>query len=136
MTLKHSNLSIHPTRDIPLEKQKEILCVCSNNIVISESTLCTCVLSHFSRVRLCNPTDCSPPGSSVHGILQARILELVAMPSSGDLPNSGIKPVSLISPTLPGRFFTTSITWEAQFYVYCWIKQMSNYVGVIRKHSF
>ena len=29
---------------------------------------------------LCNPTDCSPPGSSVHGILQARILERVAIP--------------------------------------------------------
>ena len=31
---------------------------------------------------LCDPTDCSPPGSSVHGILQARILEWVVMPSS------------------------------------------------------
>ena len=31
---------------------------------------------------LCKPTDCSPPGSSVEGILQARILEWVAMPSS------------------------------------------------------
>ena len=31
---------------------------------------------------LCNPMDCSPPGSSVHGILQARILEWVAVPSS------------------------------------------------------
>ena len=31
---------------------------------------------------LCRPMDCSPPGSSVHGILQARILEWVAMPSS------------------------------------------------------
>ena len=31
---------------------------------------------------LCDPMDCSPPGSSVHGILQARILEWVAMPSS------------------------------------------------------
>ena len=31
---------------------------------------------------LCEPVDCSPPGSSVHGILQARILECVAMPSS------------------------------------------------------
>ena len=31
---------------------------------------------------LCDPMDCSPPGSSVHGILQARILEQVAMPSS------------------------------------------------------
>ena len=31
---------------------------------------------------LCDPVDCSPPGSSVHGILQARTLEWVAMPSS------------------------------------------------------
>ena len=31
---------------------------------------------------LCNRMDCNPPGSSVHGILQARILEWVAMPSS------------------------------------------------------
>ena len=35
---------------------------------------------------------CSPPGSSVHGILQAWILEWVAMPTSGDLPNPGIEP--------------------------------------------
>ena len=35
-----------------------------------------------SRPTLCNPMDCSPPGSSVHGILQARILEWVAMPST------------------------------------------------------
>ena len=32
---------------------------------------------------LCDPMDCSPPGSSVHGILQARILEWVAIPFSG-----------------------------------------------------
>ena len=39
------------------------------------------VLSRFRRVRLfANPTDCSPPGFSVHGILQARILEWVAIP--------------------------------------------------------
>ena len=41
------------------------------------------MLSHFSSVpTLCNPMDCSLPGSSVHGILQAKILEWVAMPSS------------------------------------------------------
>ena len=40
------------------------------------------VLSHFSHVRFCEPMDCSPPGSSGHGISQARILEWVAMPSS------------------------------------------------------
>ena len=40
---------------------------------------------------LCDPTDDGPPGSSVHGSLQARILEWVAIPFSGDLPNLGIK---------------------------------------------
>ena len=39
------------------------------------------VLSRFSRVS-CDPMDCSPLGSSVHGILQARLVEWVAMPSS------------------------------------------------------
>ena len=38
----------------------------------------------LSRVRLCDPMACSPPGSSDHGILQARTLEWVAMPSSRD----------------------------------------------------
>ena len=41
-----------------------------------------CVLSHFSRLRLCDPVNCSPPGSSVHGILQSRVLEWVTIPSS------------------------------------------------------
>ena len=43
---------------------------------------------------LCDPMDCSPPGSSVHGILQARILEWVAISFSRDLPNPEIKPGS------------------------------------------
>ena len=60
---------------------------------------------------LLDSVDCSPPGSSVHGILQVRILEWVAMPS-GDLPNSGIQPVSLMFPALAG-FFSTSTTWKA-----------------------
>ena len=41
-----------------------------------------CVLSHFNPIQFCDPMDCSLPGSSVHGILQARILQWVAMPSS------------------------------------------------------
>ena len=51
--------------------------------------------------------DCSPPGSSVHGILQARILECVSMPSSRGSPDLGIKLASLMSPALAGGFFTT-----------------------------
>ena len=44
--------------------------------------LCYAMLSCFSGVQLCETMDCSPSGSSVHGALQARILEWVAMPSS------------------------------------------------------
>ena len=44
---------------------------------------------------LCNSMVCGPPGSSVHGILQARMLERVAMSSSRGLPDPGIESVSL-----------------------------------------
>ena len=43
---------------------------------------------------LCDPMDCSPPGSSVHRILQARILEWVVIPFFGDLPNQETEPGS------------------------------------------
>ena len=43
---------------------------------------------------LCNPTDCSPPGSSVHGILQTRILEWIAIPFFRGSSNMGIEPRS------------------------------------------
>ena len=62
---------------------------------------------------LCDPIDCSPPGSSVHGILQANILECIAVSSSRDLPDPGIKLASLMSLALADGFFTTSATWEA-----------------------
>ena len=67
-----------------------------------------------SCLTLCDSVDYNPPGSSVHGIPQARILEWVAMLYSRDLPDPGIKPTSLMSPALAGGFFTTSTTWEAQ----------------------
>ena len=57
--------------------------------------------------------DCSPPGSSVHGIFQARILEWVATPR--DLPNLGIEPLPLISPVLAGGFFTLAPPGEMFF---------------------
>ena len=58
--------------------------------------------------------DYSPSGSSVHGILQAKVLEWVAMPLlQGIFPDPRIKPVSLMSPPLAGGFFITSTTWEA-----------------------
>ena len=52
-----------------------------------------------SSLTLCDLLDGSPPGSSVQGILQARILEWVASPTPGDLPDQGIKRTS---PALAG----------------------------------
>ena len=63
---------------------------------------------------LCDPMDCNLPGSSVHGVLQARIWGGLPCPPPGNLPNQGIQPVSLMSPALAGGFFTTSTTWETQ----------------------
>ena len=53
---------------------------------------------------------CSPPGSSVRGILQERILEWVAMPFSPSQPRDQtyVSSISLVA----GRLFTTSTTWK------------------------
>ena len=60
---------------------------------------------------LCKPVDCSPPGSSVHGIPQARILECVAIPfSRGSSQPRDRTQVSLIT----GRLFIIWATREAQ----------------------
>ena len=53
---------------------------------------------------LCNPMNHSPPGSSVHGILQARILEWIAISFSRDLPDPGVKPTS---PAMADEIFIT-----------------------------
>ena len=60
---------------------------------------------------LCDSMDRSPPGSSVHGIPQARILEWVAMPSSrGSSQSRDQTHVCLLaSPALAGGFFTTGL---------------------------
>ena len=87
-----------------------------NNEVKNKSeqvTFCSawvCVKSLQLCLTLCNRTDCNPPDSSVQGVLQARIMEWVAMPSSRESwrgSNPGIEPESLMSPALAGRFLTT-----------------------------
>ena len=58
-----------------------------------------CAKSLQSCPNLCNPIS-SPPGFSVHVILQARILEWLLFPSPEDLPNSGIEPEPLKTPAM------------------------------------
>ena len=78
---------------------------------------------------LCHPIDSSLPGSSVHGILQARILEWVAMPSSGGSSRLRNQThFSGISYTA-GRFFTHWATWEARTYTMLHVNCMSIRLG-------
>ena len=55
-----------------------------------------------------DPMDCCPPGSSVHGILQARILEWVVIPFSRASSNPGIQPTYLVSPALAADYLPLS----------------------------
>ena len=65
--------------------------------------------------------DCSPPGSSVHGIFQARILELLAIPYSRDLPDPEIEPTSLWSLALA---FTTAPPGKPQRTVWMFLRKL------------
>ena len=71
------------------------------------------VLSHSVVFDSCDPMDCSPPDSSVHGIFQARILEEVAISCPGELPNPGIEPRS-------PAFQSDSLLTELQAFSFNW----------------
>ena len=69
--------------------------------------VCACSIGQLCPT-LCDPMDCSPPGLSVHGILQARILEWVAISFSREIfPTQRLKLGLLYLQHLAGRFFTT-----------------------------
>ena len=80
-----------------------------------EDLFCIILLSQLCPT-LCNPVDCSPPGSSVHGILQARILEWVAIPLSRGSTDPGIKtmcPAFQADPLqseAPGKLLSTNMS--------------------------
>ena len=78
-------------------------------------TLCMHAKSLRSYLTLCDPVGCSPPGSSVQGILQARVQKWVAMPSRGSSWSRDRTHVSYIYCTNWGKegLFTASVTWEA-----------------------
>ena len=60
--------------------------------------------------------DWSPPGSSVHGISQTRILEQISISFSGESFQPRDENTSLASPALAGRFFNT-VLWEKPWYL-------------------
>ena len=98
-----SYLKTEPLFSLPLLSHKCCnVCVCACE--------CVCVLVTHLCLTLCDPMDCSPPRSSVHGILQTRILEWVAMPPSR--ASSQSRDWSQVS-HIAGRFFTVWATREA-----------------------
>ena len=85
-------LGLHPT---------ESTCSLGSSLMACGAGGRVCVYV-FSCIQLCDPMDCSPPGSSVHGILQARILEWVAISFSRESSRPSDRThVSYIA----GRFF-------------------------------
>ena len=90
-----------------VEELNIYLCVCMCVCV------CVCVCLSLSPVwLLVTPMDCRPPGSSVHGILQTRILECVAFYFSRE--SSQPRDQTQVSSCIAGRFFTNWATREAQ----------------------
>ena len=74
-----------------------------------------CMLSRLSCPTLCDPMDCSPPGSSVHADSLDEYWSGLPFPTPLDLPDPGNKPTSLVSPTMADGFFTTGATYTIQF---------------------
>ena len=91
------------------------------------SIVCACLVTQ-SCPTLCNPMDCSPPGSSVHGIFKARILEWVAISYSRGVFLTQGSNLSLASPTSAGKFFTTVLPGKPQ----CSINILSNEEKIIK----
>ena len=76
--------------------------------------MCVCMLSCFNPLRFfvtLSTVACQAPLSL--GFSRQEYWSRLPCSSPRDLPNPGIKPVSLMSPALAMRFFTTSTTWEA-----------------------
>ena len=77
---------------------------------------------------LCDPMDSRPPGSSLHGILQARILDWVAIPFSRR--SSWPRNQTWVS-CIIGRFFTVWATGEAQTILYCTLNNFVKRVEIV-----
>ena len=82
--------------------------------------MCASVLSHFRYVQLfVTPWTVVCQAPLPMGFSRQEYWSGLPCPPPRDLPDPGIEPVSLMSPALVDRSFTTSATWEAQRCVYC-----------------
>ena len=105
-----------------MEKQKETNCITphshhrksreSTNMELMREFLKTEFISSSlkhvqSHLTLCNPMDCSPPVSSIHGFPRQDCWSELPFPSPGDVSDPGTEPMAPASPALAGGFFTT-----------------------------
>ena len=109
--IQAQNTPLHPLTQFPVHRSElHWLASCSPSSVSVRAW----VLSHVWH--FVTPIDYSPLGSSVHGILQARILEWVAISfSRGSSRPRDQTHISYMSPALAGGFFIRSTTWDPQF---------------------
>ena len=107
----------------PLFLESVCVCVCAHTRAFEQSEtplfrgcvcVCVCVyVSVLSNIRLlANPQTVGHQAPLSMGFSKQEYWSGLPFPPSGDLPNPGIKLMSLVSPALAGRFFTTSATWE------------------------
>ena len=88
--------------------------------------VCVCVCMYSVVSDSLWPHGLKPPGSSACQILLSMEFSRqgywsgLPLPAPGDIPDLGIELTFLVSPTLAGRFFTTSTTWEAPFFFFFW----------------
>ena len=88
------------------------------NVLIPSYQVHACVLSHVSRVRLSvTPSTAARQAPLSMGFSRPECWNRLPCPPPGDLPDPGIESVSVMSPALPGGFFTTSAAWEASYQV-------------------
>ena len=118
----HSHMCAHVTfisasTLTPTWESRELVIVCYSHQWCACSSLC-CVVTQSCP--LCNPMDCSPPGSSVHGVSQARIPEWVAISSCRGSSDPETEPVSPASPALAGGFFTIEPQGKFRSKSLCW----------------
>ena len=82
----------------------------NNKNTMNNDNACVSAKSLQSCLTLCSSKDYSPLGSSIQRFPWKNHWSGLLCPPLGDLPDPGIKPVSLMSPALPGEFFTASTT--------------------------
>ena len=86
--------------------------ICSKIFSASKIDPCVCSVTQLCPA-LCDPMDCSPPGSCPWNFSGRNTGVVAIFFPQGNLPDPGIEPISHLSPAVEGRFFTTSATWGA-----------------------